>query len=461
MSALAHYNLTMDDRLPQLEAVTDGAFMQSVFQEELFQASARPDRFFVVDCQTFHIRYRPGRNCQIGYRLTINDRHTNQMREVYLSARVYSARESLPRYHKARSRSLLTNSLGLSLLHLPALEMIVWAFPNDRKLTHLAELNDPGFLRASILPEVIRQNFGTDWQLADLSQELIRYVPEQSCTVRVCLSLCHARTGKVQSLALFGKTGYDDAGAATFARMEQLWQSELRSQGRLQIAQPLAWHAATNTMWQLGINGTMLSQQRVSQPEFLPLLQEAATTLAALQREQVTGLPIVGQTELLSRLRETGQMLETIRPGVNQRLHSLVARLCASCESTQTRPVTTLHGDLHLKNFLATAQGVSLIDLDCLCAGDPLQDVGSFLAGLYARGMVAYRPRCITDRLAETFISAWRRHVPWLVSEAALKWHIAAALVYERIWRSVRRYKTGRLETLDGLLELAEEFSRR
>lgn len=108
-----------------------------------------------------------------------------------------------------------------------------------------------------------------------------------------------------------------------------------------------------------------------------------------------------------------------------------------------------------------TDAGIALIDLDNLCLGDPLQDVGSFIAGIHYRGLIAGAPFGLTRLIADEFTQSYRKAVEWEWSAAALNWHIAAALIYERAARCVTRLKRGRLSLIDELISMAGQYCER
>ena len=108
----------------------------------------------------------------------------------------------------------------------------------------------------------------------------------------------------------------------------------------------------------------------------------------------------------------------------------------------------TLHGDLHLKNFLVCDGHAELIDLDTLHAGDPLEDLGSFAASLIHRAALGEMEMRDADAAVGRFVETYSRLVPWEISRRNLAAHIACALVAERACRSITRCKGDVVEAL-------------
>jgi Ser/Thr protein kinase RdoA (MazF antagonist) len=116
-----------------------------------------------------------------------------------------------------------------------------------------------------------------------------------------------------------------------------------------------------------------------------------------------------------------------------------------------------IHGDLHLKNIFVTDSKVALIDLDGLQNGDPLQDLGSFLASIYCRALI-HNEVSSAPAITAAILRGYADCVPWAVDPATLAWHTAAALIYEQALRCVTRLKARRQAVLSDIIELAASF---
>ena len=417
-----------DNQLPQLNAALDMDLMKSVFQKAVIGLP-------VDDCQIIQSRYKPERNCLISYRLRIRNA------EQILCARIFPAHESLSRFVKAQKQLLLTPKFGSALTHISDLEMVVWAFPNDRKLTGLPDLTNLDRLRTEILPSA----FGNDYEIKSLRSEIVHYVAEHTCTIKVNFELSEVKIGKTRTQILYGKTYYNDEGAVTFQAMREL-------EAQIRIAQPLAYQPEIKTLWQFGLNGKPLNEYDVNDEH---LLAKAATAVAALHQSNVTCSRTFTLADLLLKLQTAANLYALSNPAGKQKLKALVERLIAQSQTLELRPTALLHGDLHLKNFFVVDDDVALIDLDNLAYGDPLQDVGSFIAGLWYRSLQsgAANPRSQIN----AFLAAYKNHIPYSISNSDLNWYVAAMLIAERVSRCITRLKSGR--SADELIKLADQIS--
>jgi aminoglycoside phosphotransferase (APT) family kinase protein len=362
------------------------------------------DRFEIRHCEIGHVRHKPGRNCLIRYDIAIRDRVCGEESLQILCGRVYGDGESESRWKRASREPLVDVDAGPTLAHLPELGMVLWAFPNERKLRGLDVLLDPIRLREQVLPRVLRQ------RVEAVQAEMIRYIPEHGCTVRV----------RVNDRVLYGKIQGTDAGRRTYEvarqiRPEHVWFDE-----------------STQSLWQSEVPGRTAAWSD---------LAACGTALARFHQQSVSGLPPVVATSGHFELDERAELLmrETER---------LVCRA--------PKALATLHGDLHLKNFLVDEDGqASLIDLDTLCSGDPLEDLGSFAASLYHRAVLGDVSIEEATRLIRQFADSYAASVPWPVPEQDLFAQTARAILTQRVRRAITRRKG---DVVNALLDLAQRL---
>lgn len=445
-----------DKILPQLADVLDPTKMKDVFQKELFKD---PRRFQIQACSIERVKYKPGKNCLICYQLDIFDHLTRQITKQRLSTRIFEKGGALSRFKKAQSQSMVVPCFGEPVSHLPTLDMVIWTFPNDRKLPELPKIIDPIFLKEKIFPDLIRTVPGPDWIVSQLSSDIVHYVPEQTCTVRVSLQLQNMETNQKKTMTLYGKTYYNEEGREAYRMMGELWRSDLRRAERLKMAEPAGYDPETKTLWQLGLPGTTLLDQTMSAPRFFALLEGAASTVAALHHSSLSCANSVRLPDLLVQLEGMKRFLSEASPLCQETLCSLVNRLIDQSSYLKEQSDVTLHGDLHFKNFIVDGDDVFLIDLDNLCHGAPLQDIGSFLAGMLYRGLMTHVPGEQLDEIGNQFIKEYEKRVPWTVSRWDLGWYIAAALINQRAFRCVTRLKAGRRDILEHLIGMADRIS--
>ena len=445
--------------LPHLPTILDPIAMTQAFQEQLFVTAQEQQRFTIRQCDVIHVRLKPESHCTISYCLHIHDGVTQETNEQILCGRAFPEGRSQLQWEKVSTRALVQPRFGKPLVHLPEIEMVLWSFPNDRKMHTLPAAIDSALSTSNIPPNWLLSHVGTGWQVANTKCRVIHYVGEHTCTVQTSFELIHPSQGTRKTLTLFGKTYYNEEGAQTDLVMRQLWASEARHSGQLKIAQPLWYDARLKTLWQLGISGTTVENHAIETPAGIPLLKEAAHTVATFHSTLVLNIPPVTMMEQLDKLEAVTSMLMQCRPSFRPLLISLRDQLTAQAKSISVGPTATLHGDLHMKNLFLTDDRIALIDLDNVCQGHPGQDIGSFVAGLLTGALSKEIPFSQMADPIEEFLYHYNQSAQWKLDQPTVAWFTAMALVTERSSRCVTRLKDGRLGLLETLLSLAHEIS--
>jgi thiamine kinase-like enzyme len=449
-----------DTKLPQLPLIVDPNTMQRRLQAHLSLSSSDRQSYLVHGCDIIQIRYKPHSSCMVSYRLTIENTVTGEQGEQIVCGRAFPAGQSTSQWDKATARPLVQPRFGPPLIHLPDLDMVLWSFPNDRKINNLPSVIDAVHSTPTFFPNWLAAYLGREWHIGATTSQVMHYVGEHTCTVRISVELYQPSPEARRTITLFGKTYYDGEGTQTDRVMQQLWESEARQSGRLKMAQPLAYDEPLKTLWQLGIEGTTLESYAAQDQGLIPLLNEAAGAVATLHTTPLSHIPLVTIEDLLEKLDRVTAMLMLYRPSCRSVLVSLANRLRDQATLIPAYPMATLHGDLHLKNLFLTEGTIALIDLDNVCAGPSCWDLGSFFAGLQTWGMTKDLSASQSTDHILAFLAAYHQFVPWKIEEPVVAWYTALALVIERSFRCITRLKDSQVGLLDQLLHLANEISK-
>ena len=456
-----------DMRLPNLGILLEASQMKKVLQGALFEcysdgSGIKPGDNVqeITNCQIAWVKYKPGKNCTASYILILKGDNADRFKEQRLYTRVYPPGESQSRFKRERSKKLTTSVSGCQLVHIPEFDMIAWIFPNDRKLNGLQTLLDQDQLIQSMLPEIISSRLGRQYKIENLTHEIVHYVPEHTCTVRLELHIRNENTNDRRSYRIFGKTYYDNEGANTYKFMTKLWQKNKQVPNPVEIAEPLGYFPKFRILFQANLPGHCLSETDWNRPSFLGLIKKAAATVARLHNSKITCSRSVDHHYWINRLEEIRQMLIRARPSIEKILTPLVNSLQKQSGQLRDTPLAVLHGDLHCKNFFNHQGKVSLIDLDNHCSGPPGFDLGSFFGAILYQGLLQKTEKDLISKIVSSFYSEYRKGVPWEFSPFELNWYISMALVNERAYRSVTRLKSGRLDILDILIDLAHRICK-
>ncbi len=449
-----------DETLPQLPQALDASVMLEQFQRTLFETEQIRQRFRVTDCEVVYVKYKPNKPCTVCYQLVIRDTTTNHEYTQLHSARIFESGGSTLRYTNAQHSPLIPPRCGQALIHIPEYEMVIWSFPNDRKLESLPELTDPILLREKLLRQWLVPLFGQDWTIVRATTEVMNYVPRYSCTVKVMIQMQSRHLPEKKSLTLYGKTYADQKGGENAnAVMHELWETDARKSGEFRMAQP-AWYDPThNIFWQFAVSGNTLLQYDMRSAHFINLLEKAGRTIATLHTLPVTVAEHIKLEDRVSRFQQSNLALSHLEPQVIQLLQNTVTLLIDQVEGLGDQPETTLHGDLHFKNFIVDGTSVAMIDLDEIRKGSPFQDVGSCVSFLLYQGLEVGLAESRIEELIQVFVEGYRRHAIWEVSEPVLRWYVVAALIDERVNRCLKKAKPGTVEQVERLLKLAYQLA--
>jgi hypothetical protein len=458
-------SMPRDGAVPHMAEALDVDTMRLVLQKTHFAerspalaAAGAPTAWQVRRCEIEWIKYRPGKNCAAAYRVHVEQPSTGRRSVQLLCARVFEPGGSHPKYAAIHFDELVIPEAGRAVTHVPELDMIVWAFPNDSKLHALPAFVDEAHLRRELLPAVVASAWGPDQAVTAMTRDVIQYVPEEGCTVRVRARLEHARTGEAHEQVFYGRLAKGEDGAETYAMMQRLWNSEARKGGRLGMARPLMYDPDRRALWESGVPGKASLEEDIREPRARALLARAASLVAALHTTDVPCSRAVEVADARSRLLKVKQLAPQVSPSCRDDLDALVDRLLAESERLGEQPRALLHGDLRLRH-LDDGDDMYLIDMEKVCLGSPWRDIGSFAAATLYKGMLAEVPTSVTHEALATFCSAYAGNVPWPMSRAVLSWYTAVALVNERAYRFVSRLQPDKVELVGDLVRLAQQVS--
>lgn len=433
-----------DPALPDLATVLDETAMRAILSEAIQAGGGAP----LERCTITWIKYKPGKSCTVAWRLLLGDAAASKEQRAY--GRAFPRGGSSSRFARTSTARRVPTAAGPAVLHLPGHDMVVWLFPNDRKLHGLDALTDSAMLRDVLLPEVLVGRWGSGWRLTEVAPRVVHFVPEHTCTIRLELTARHDEIG-TRSAALYGKTYYNDQGREAAAAMQRLRDRRREDPDMPALAEPWGWQPAHRILWQEEVAGEQLSNDPGRAASDDARLEQVATAVAAVHRVPPGPGKAMQLREVARRLQDAERLVRGGRPDAGDACHSLVKQLLAR-PPRLSEPLVTMHGDLHLENFLVDGRSLALIDLDTARPGLPWCDLGSLAASLIADGLSRGRPGAAIQHSVEVLCDAYRSRVPWPIDDESLAWFIDAALLYERAARCITRLKPGAWALLDAIL---------
>jgi len=333
-----------------------------------------------------YLRYKPGMNCLARYELHANGHTTSAYAKAY-------GQDSASKLNKSAQRAVVDGMLGPGRVVLNEQQIVFSTFPNDAKLVSLQRLGS-----VDLQQRLFRRVFGPDseWQTS-VPGPALNYKPERRYVTRL-----ERADGECALVKFYSRSGFERA--RTINR-----KLGISRQGFYpKIIGRSKKHAVIAYRWQ---PGTTLRQLNTDGKLALPDLVATAKSLAGLHASGQDGLAPVkpaAQAERLSALAEqTGFLLPHLRQRAMQMAEQLAQWLNGRASARQ--PV---HGDFYDKQAIVRDGQVKLIDLDAAHLGNPLLDLGNYIAHLEKQantpGMAALDTRIHADTLVDAYIQSNR-----------------------------------------------------
>lgn len=446
-----------DPSLPRLEQALDPDHMLKQFEPALLAGHApgrenASTRYRLLGCQIGRIKYKRGFRCTIGYRLSVEDRRNAETFEHRLSGRLYAPGEAHSHFESATRKPLVDPVFGPPMFELPSLDMVVWSFPNDRKMKGLASITDTEVLREELLPAIIREHWGGTWSIDSVSHSIASYVPEGRCCVRAVLDLRNTMDGQTRSWTLFGKAYCGDRGERGRRSLQKLWQLA----PSFGMPRPVGYQADRKLYWQEAVAGRPLADLAMNRTT----LSMAADAVAALHRTPFQGPYRITMPDVAVALQKTESQLSHALGAQRVALAATIRLMVEQSGQIDSDVAATIHRDLHHYNILIDGDRASLIDLDDICIGPPLHDIGSFIARILYQALCDGSPQDDTRQIIATFVDRYRRQVDWPVHDREIAWYTAVALINERVFRRITHLDVEQPAMLERVVALAGRIAR-
>ena len=397
-----------------LDTYTDTEAMRALLQQHLpgfADGRLRLDALGVCMARRNASRRRNPCPIVLCYELQVSDLARGHAGTQMLYAKVYRAGQAEPHYLR-QDRSLLTRpAFGEALVHLPRLNLVLWALPNDPGLPQLAMLLDPAQAQRGLPWAALGAacaEFGT------VEVKLLRYEPECRATLRYTLT----RLDGSGTRALYAKTFCDARAQDIHQRFEHFWQLAQTNADAPLVAQPLGYCAATQTLWQAPASGMPLLQM-LDVHNGTALIGRVARALALLHAAPLApsaGAAPRSAAHWVAEARRRQKKISRADPAMAARAACVADAIAAYAKRQQTRPLSLIHGDFHPEQIWVHQGRIVLFDFDEFTLGDPMEDLAQFVLKL--------EQACIAAELCSVLIEQYAACAPGRFDRRGLAWHL-------------------------------------
>jgi aminoglycoside phosphotransferase (APT) family kinase protein len=279
--------------------------------------------------------------------------------------------------------------------------------------------------------------------VVSLTGDLVKYVPGQRAgfiyTLRWRDGQGVEETRRVYAKAYQG--GRADAAATT---LRQIAGTEACRNGLLRIPALFCFDAPRGILWQEYVSGTKLSKDESAEG----LRRNAAAAGRSLAAFHASTLHLGPGKDLMSQvkdLRKAHAAVSRSCPAWRDECSRITERLLAMVPRLPPVPVTPVHGSFKSSHLFEDQGQLVLIDFDGAGLGDPMYDVGRFLARVVAGGAHTEASGATIHATLEQFQQAYSRGAPWGWPEPRVRWSTCAHLVGSQVYKSVKRANLERI----------------
>jgi len=403
----------------------------------------------IQDCRLVRLRWRGGKRAVLQYELDAATIGNTETFKQLLTSSIHDEKCAEHVEKKLlRDNSCVDNeAIFKPVSAISQLNMLVQAFPFDRRLPHLK-------LLAHTIPTAIRESIDAHYGPAkiDYSQckiTSVRYRAGLSAVLRYDLPIA----GSTAHESVFAKLYQDPSEATrTFRMLTDLAAKE--NELGIECARPIAVLPALSTLLLQGVTGRTLEDE-LQLDSSVKQVRKAARAIARLNGSRV-------KLERVHTAEAQAESLQRATDRLRQACPQLKARISHVANRILPFPDVDLHPthrDLKPEHIFFTGEAATLIDCDSMAMADPVIDPAMMLARMAAMSA--------TDRLA---YNAFRKNARVFVDEyfkqgpidwnARLNQYYASALL-EIAVGFFGRQEPGWRETITYLVEEAERSLNR
>lgn len=413
----------------EFDQFTDAEIMRRKFQRLL--PGVAEGALQVTDCEVLQTRLMPysptvsegpvRRSFMSAlYRLNLFDSYNGQVSQQMLYAKAYQGNASRVEFERSLKSYHVDPDAAPAFSHLPELDTVVWRFPNDPTLLHLADALQPAKARALLPYAVLPPGFDRQDQISEIRTTVIDYCPEVRCFVKFEIS----SNLSDESITVLGKIFPDERGRDVYRLTEELWKVSEKNPGFFKIPRPLSYDEMLHIVWQKGVFGVRLLEC-LNSWSCRNILQAIAKGLAGLH---AISIPAANHVTIATNLEETRKKVVKLSkefPGLRVSLRAIEQGIQRQAARLTPTADTLIHGDFQLERLALSGDRISIFDLDSLSFGDPLQDIANFVVDLYAYPYDTELIEAMKFALIEAYVIETRGEI----ARDRLSWHMAVQFI--------------------------------
>lgn len=283
-------------------------------------------------------------------------------------------------------------------------EIVLQLFPLDYRLPTLPEC---------LCSESVQRALGANAEIVE--SKLSGYRPGMRCQIRYRFA-----DGAVG----FGKVALEREPGRAFQLQEKIHAKLGSRSGSVRAAEPWRYLSDLRLTLLHAASGEHLDDVLRSEHDQERTLRRVATALGEFHSSRIEGIDRVYQpADEIVLLGGWVRLISELFPALAPILQASYQHVRATQPPPAARP-SLVHRDFYEKQILLAPDGLTFLDLDTVCWGDPEIDLGNFCAHLRLRGLQSGSPAW--SRLAE---AAFLASYPMPFAPQRITWYRLSALL--------------------------------
>jgi len=391
----------------------------------------------------------------VHYQLDFVEANGQRRKQMYVGFLV-TAEQLDDEYKSILRKAKQPPAIGPAAALIAEANLILLAYPNDRKMQLLSETQLQPWLAANLHEVANGALADASWQVQATSVEMLRYVPEKRFTAR-CTAELKTASGAATKIVFIVKQLNDGPKAKKLYRDLQslcrAWPDEEITPVRFPRA--LALDEDRGAVFIEALSGDNLKQV-LFDLDLSQIMPAVGRLLADFHRAQKRVRKKITVKNELAENREAAGIIVKTLPQYKLRLKKLIEAFKAFEWNDGTAPVL-LHGTFRLNHIFLVDDGLALLDLDSLRMGHPAYDIANLLSSLYyleeAHGRISAAMR---REISRYFLAGYAEKMAHPVSPPAVLWFLASLMINKQAKKYVAHSHENCEAKVERMLALAE-----
>ncbi len=445
---------------PRLSLALDTHWLKENLPRYLWREHEAPGEIGEVEIQ--HVR-ESKKGAAVLYRVALNGDNKPAREQMYVGY-VVPEDKLKDEFKAALKKGKIPPPVGRTVALVPETNLILLAFPNDRKMRLLSAAELRLWLEENLHDIADGALENRSWQVQATKVEMLRYIPDKRFTAH-CKATLKAADGLEKEIWFIAKQINDVKRAKRLYRhllsLRKAWagngtdaRAQVDANPPVRLPRALALDEKNAVVYIEYIPGDNLKQV-LFEIDIARVMPAVGELLANFHRAQKRVRKQVTRRNELAEVREALHNLGKAFPALRPRLRKLFEPF-RNFYWPDATPNVLLHGTYRLNHIFIHDGKLALLDLDSLRMGHPAYDVANFLSSLYYLEAQERIDPSLRRNIARRFLEGYAAQAPHGMPPAAVLWFLASLLLNKQANKYVTHFHEDREEKVRQMLALAE-----